>query len=242
MQLSTLKVGEIARRTGVSIRTLHYYDEIGLLSPSLHSESGHRLYAANDVERLQQIKSMQQLGFSLQEINECLSQSTFAPLQILSLHIDRIEQQIAAQQRLRDRLTFVAARLERAEEVSVEEFLQVIGEITMIENYYTPEQLEELRKRRESLGEEGMKRAQDEWTDLIARARAEMEKGSDPASEPVQEIAAKWQSLIDQFTGGNPGIRDSLEKFYKEQPQNWEKYGIDKELSEFMAKARAAAE
>ena len=68
MQPTAMKVGELAKRTGVSVRTLHYYDEIGLLSPSHRSEAGYRLYSAEDIARLQQIKSLRQLGFRLEEI------------------------------------------------------------------------------------------------------------------------------------------------------------------------------
>ncbi|HKO00391.1 MAG TPA: MerR family transcriptional regulator, partial [Thermoanaerobaculia bacterium] len=66
------KVGELAKRTGMSVRTLHHYDAIGLLQPSRRSESGHRLYDRDDVARLQQIKSLRQLGFALDEIRELL--------------------------------------------------------------------------------------------------------------------------------------------------------------------------
>ena len=59
-----MKVGELAKRTGLSIRTLHYYDEIGLLQPSETTPSGHRVYGANELARLQRIKSLRQLGFS----------------------------------------------------------------------------------------------------------------------------------------------------------------------------------
>src|SRR6266540_3219671 len=64
------KVGDLARRTGLSIRTLHYYDEIGLLSPSHRTGSGHRLYDVDDVARLQRILSLRQLGFSLEEVKD----------------------------------------------------------------------------------------------------------------------------------------------------------------------------
>jgi MerR family transcriptional regulator, thiopeptide resistance regulator len=68
-----IKIGELAKQTGISIRMLHYYDEIELLSPSQRTESGHRLYAEPDIIRLQQIMSLRQLGFSLEEIRECLN-------------------------------------------------------------------------------------------------------------------------------------------------------------------------
>ena len=67
MRFEALKVGELARRTGLTIRTLHHYDEIGLLKPSGHTESGHRLYTSSDITRLQQVVSLRQLGFSLDE-------------------------------------------------------------------------------------------------------------------------------------------------------------------------------
>ena len=62
------RVGELAGQTGLTVRTLHYYDEIGLLSPSHRSDAGYRLYTAGDVVRLQQIRSLRHLGFALEEI------------------------------------------------------------------------------------------------------------------------------------------------------------------------------
>src|SRR5689334_2530584 len=67
-----LKVGEVARAVGVSIRTMHHYDRIGLLSPSGRSESGYRLYNENDLLRLQHILTLRYLGFPLQEIRKLL--------------------------------------------------------------------------------------------------------------------------------------------------------------------------
>ncbi|MDJ0532850.1 MAG: MerR family transcriptional regulator [Xenococcaceae cyanobacterium MO_207.B15] len=60
-----MKIGELAKQTGISIRTLHYYDAIGLLSPSHRTSVGYRLYNNQDIIRLQQIVSLRQLRFSL---------------------------------------------------------------------------------------------------------------------------------------------------------------------------------
>src|SRR5437763_10881234 len=100
MPFEALKVGELARRTGLTVRTLHHYDEVGLLRPSLHTEAGHRLYAAGDVARLQQVVSLRQLGFSLDEIRACLDQPGFSPLEVIRLHVARLREQIALQQGL----------------------------------------------------------------------------------------------------------------------------------------------
>src|SRR5205807_254258 len=114
------KVGELARQTGLSVRTLHWYDEIGLLSPSHRTESGHRHYAAGDVARLQQILSLRQLGFSLEEIRDCLGRPDFSPLRVIELHLARLRGQIALQQRLCDRLMALAIHFRSAEAVSAE--------------------------------------------------------------------------------------------------------------------------
>src|SRR5262245_32515618 len=138
MGSGALKVGELARRTGLTIRTLHHYDEIGLLRPSLHTEAGHRLYTAADVARLQQVLSLRQLGFSLEEVGDCLRRPNLSPQRVVELHLGRLREQIALQQQLCQRLEALAARFRSAEEVSVEEFLRTIEETNMVEKFYTP--------------------------------------------------------------------------------------------------------
>src|SRR5215813_9345124 len=115
MRFEALKVGELARRTRLTIRTLHHYDEIGLLQPSLHTESGHRLYTAGDVARLQQVLSLRQLGFSLDEIRECLDRPGFSPLEVIRLHVARLREQIELQRGLCERLEALAAYFNSAE-------------------------------------------------------------------------------------------------------------------------------
>src|ERR687885_1099790 len=91
------RVGELARRTGVSVRTLHYYEEIGLLSPSRRTEAGHRLYTAGDIVRLQKIKSLRYLGLTLEEIRDCLDRPDFSVRRVIELHLSRLREQIEVQ-------------------------------------------------------------------------------------------------------------------------------------------------
>ena len=65
-------IGEVAEIAHITVRTLHHYDELGLLAPSERSESGYRLYSYDDVARLQEILIWRQLGFSLAEIKSLL--------------------------------------------------------------------------------------------------------------------------------------------------------------------------
>lgn len=106
------KAGELARRTGPSARALHHYDAIGLLKPSLHTPSGHRLYDRPDIERLQQIQSLRLMGISLEEVKRLLdgaaASPALSPRHVVELHLARLHEQIAMSTRLAERLTALA--------------------------------------------------------------------------------------------------------------------------------------
>jgi DNA-binding transcriptional MerR regulator len=235
------KVGELAKRTGVSVRTLHHYDEIGLLSPSHRSESGYRLYAQADVVRLQQIRSLRTLGFSLEEIGAFLKRPGVTPDRVLQLHIAHLKERIELQQRLCDRMEAIARRWRSDETVPTEEFLRVIEVTNMLDKYYTPEQMEELRQRREALGEDRIRQAEGEWKELMEQVQAEMDRGTDPADERVQQLARRWMGLVQEFTGGNPGIARSVGRMYQEETTV---AGLDtaymRQMMEYVGKAMAA--
>src|SRR5712692_10136203 len=154
MRFEALQVGELARRTGLTVRTLHHYDAIGLLRPSRHTDAGYRLYTAGGVARLQQVLSLRQLGFSLEEVRDCLDRPGFSPLEVIGLHVARLREQIELQRKLCERLEALAVHLRAAGEVSADEFLRTIEEMTMIEKYFTPEQQTLIQEGREQAGEE----------------------------------------------------------------------------------------
>jgi MerR family transcriptional regulator, thiopeptide resistance regulator len=113
--------------------------------------------------------------------------------------------------------------------------------MTMAEQYCTPQQLAQLDERRRALGEDGMRRAEQEWADLIAEAESLRTRGPDPSDQRVQAIAARWQELIEQFTGGDPGIRDSLKKMYEtEGPERASRGMMSPELMAWMGEAFGA--
>jgi MerR family transcriptional regulator, thiopeptide resistance regulator len=234
------RVGQLARQTGLTVRTLHYYDQIGLLSPSQRSEAGYRLYDGADVVRLQQIRSLRQLGFSLDEIRDCLTRPDFAPPRVIRLHIARLQEQIAQERGLCGLLESIAARLDAADDASAGLLLDMMEAIHTMETYYTPEQLAQLKARGEMLGQERIRQVEAEWPQLIAEMRAEMQAGTDPASEHVQALARRWQGLVLEFTGGDPGITQSLGKMYQNEPAVRQQSGLDMELFAYVDKAMKA--
>src|SRR5205085_2051914 len=117
-------------------------------------ESGHRLYTADDISRLQRVLSLRQLGFSLEQVRDCLDDPNFSPLEVIRLHVARLREQIELQKALCESLEGVARYVGAAGEVSADRFIQTIEVMMKIEQYYTPEQMEYLKKRREQVGVE----------------------------------------------------------------------------------------
>ena len=242
--VEAMKVGQLAKRTGLTVRTLHHYDEIGLLRPGARTSTGHRLYGNAEVRRLQQIASLRQLGLPLEEIRSCLDQPEYSLERVLELHIDRIEREMSRQKRLRLLLVGLRDRLQAAEEVSVDDLTRTI-EVTMnYEKYYTPEQLDQLEQRRAEVGEERIQEVQKEWTELFAAFGRAMGEGKDPASEEVKALARKSAALIAEFTGGDPGIAASLGNMYKQEGGEnvMSAHGMNMPagLWEYMGQARSA--
>ncbi|MFE3973492.1 MULTISPECIES: MerR family transcriptional regulator [unclassified Peribacillus] len=81
-----MKVKELAGLVGISVRTLHYYDEIGLLSPEETTDSGYRLYSNENLEMLQQILFFRELDMPLKEIKQMISSSSFDKQEALRQH------------------------------------------------------------------------------------------------------------------------------------------------------------
>ena len=200
------------------------------------------MYTEADVARLQQIRSLRALGFSLEEARDFLKRPEVTPDRVLGLHIAHLKEQIAVQQGLCDRLELVARRWRSEEQIPTEEFLQIIEVTNMIDKYYTPEQMDELKKRGEALGQEHIRQVEAEWPELMAKVQAEMDRGTDPADERVQALARRWKELVEEFTGGNPGIEQSLGRMYKEETTV---HGMDtapmRNLMGYVQKAWAAA-
>jgi DNA-binding transcriptional MerR regulator len=249
MPAEVWKVGELAARTGLTVRTLHHYDAIGLLSPSGRTESnhgsGHRLYTAGDVSRLHQIMCLKQLGFGLEQIKEYMTRGDYDPQTVIRLHLEEVNRRAVELTALADRLRGLSIVLEQTDAASAEEFLNTIEAMTMIEKYYTQEQLEYLEKRRHEGGaamQETIQKGPQLWADLHADVRAAMDAGIAPTDPRALALAKRWYDLVSAFTGGDPGIFQSLKNMYSNEDTV---AGMDlkamKPMMDYIEKARLAA-
>lgn len=242
---SLYRASEFAELTGVTVRALHHYDRVGLLKPTGRSAAGYRLYGAADFARLQQILTLKFIGLSLKQIKEVLSRKELDLAGVLKLQRDVLESRRkeldAALRAVREAETILA----RGCEPAWEEFKKIVEVISMqhdtewMKKYYTEEQLADLARRGTP---EVLERGQREWQKLIAEVEEAAREGVDPASERAQELAARWQGLINEFTGGDAGILENLKRLYADQanwPETFRKPYSD-ESADFICRAQAA--
>jgi DNA-binding transcriptional MerR regulator len=124
-------VGQLAKLAGLTIRTLRYYDAIGLFSPSGHSDAGYRLYTEEDISRLQQILSLKELGLSLDEMKAAMADDRLGLSDTVSLQIERLRDEIRMRQKLLNELETVSDRMRRNETLTVEHFSNLMRTMRM---------------------------------------------------------------------------------------------------------------
>ncbi|WP_346055460.1 MerR family transcriptional regulator [Amycolatopsis dongchuanensis] len=198
MHENSWTVGELARAAGVTVRTLHHYDEIGLVTASERTAAGHRRYTREDVRRLYRVRTLRSLGLSLEEIAAALAAapddaSALRPL--LTAQLRALEEQA---ERLRHLTGHVAGLLDRLDDAPFDagRFLEVLS---MFESHFTEAQREQLARRRAELGPERIEEAKSRWAELVGELLGDVEAGT-PADDPhVRDLVRQWDELAAPF-------------------------------------------
>ena len=233
---------KLAESAGVSVRTLHYYDEAGLLKPRYRSANGYRQYDDEAVVRLQQIMFFRELDFSLEEIKQIMSRPDFDVLEALKAHRTLLTRRV-------ERINDLLATVDRT-------IRQIKGETEMsIKDYYkgfSDEQIAKYRKEaRELYGEDTVKeseaRVMKMGKEKFAAVQAEggaifkaiadnMAKGYD--SPLVQKQVAKWRKWLENFSYYSDEAVLGLGQAYSQHP-DFAKFfrKIHTDLPEFLTKA-----
>jgi len=234
--MKPMKVGELAKRAAVSVRTLHYYEEIGLLKPD-RTESGHRCYPQSAIQALQQIRSLQQLGFSLSEITRLLTAGRITPVQVVVEHLANVRAQAESLRKLEARLTRLEGLLRRRQPdngETVDALLNTLEAMTMYENYLTPEQSQQIADLHDAAGD-----AQSAWTDALEAIRNAMRLGSKPSSPKVQALVKKWHAIAEKFMPADDNVHAGVMQLLHDEPSARREHGIDDDLFAFLGKAMA---
>ena len=205
LEQSGTTVGEVARLSGVTVRTLHHYDSIGLLVPSGRSVAGYRLYSSADVERLQEILFYRELGIGLEEIQRLLSSRDGRRVEILRSQRSRLLDRQRRLQSLVEAIDRAIDSEERGTTMSDKEMLEVFDGFDPREHESEAEarwggtaahQEASRRTRRYSEADwERIKASEKEIVEALANA---MKSGMEASSDAVADLADAHRLHIDE--------------------------------------------
>ncbi|MEJ6004036.1 MerR family transcriptional regulator [Paucibacter sp. AS339] len=230
-------VGDLAKRCGLTVRALHHYEKLGLLTPSGRSEAGYRLYNDADVLRLHRLLAYRHSGLALKDIAPLLDAESPPVLEVLQRHIGEVQAQLRRQQRLLEALQRVAERAAHDEEGLTEHLLRTMGLMRSYEKYFDEADLQRMDGRRAELGEEVIKATESEWPALIQAVQQEMSRGTDPHSPRVKALAQRWQALVAQFTGEDQEVKNKFQTMWASEPGLQRDTGVTPELIGYLRAA-----
>jgi DNA-binding transcriptional MerR regulator len=238
-----MRVKEVAELAGISVRTLHHYDEIGLLTPEKTTPAGYRLYSERDLEKLQQILFFRELDFPLDQIKRILDDPKFDRAEALTMHRKLLLEK-------RERLDRLIATIDKT-------MLHMKGEIRMtnkekFEGFDFSRNPYE-REARERWGDKAVdesnarlgkmsKEEQAEFAREMAEVYTQLAalRHSSPASDEAQAAIKKWHELLNRMGTYTPEAFKGLGQLYVDDERftkNIDRFGEG--LAVFMRDAMA---
>ena len=229
-----MKVGELAKKAGITTRTLRFYDKEGLLPPSHESEGGYRLYTNKDMARLVQIITMKQLGLTIEEIKKRLvSIDTPADMvNALTEHADSIRQKIESLTNSLKAIEALKAEVIQMETVDFQKYSAILLNLQMNNEYYwvikhvDEEMLEKFR----TIFDDENAAEVIKQINLIHNEAAQLEKkGIAPDSSEGKALAQKNWDLIQNITNGDNDMINKLIKVAEESSEHLQNYEFIKQ-------------
>ncbi len=221
-----LKIGELARRTGITVRTLHHYDAIGLLKPSARTDSGHRLYIYQDIARFHAIQALRQVGLSLNEIGELLRGEPEPLPVIIERQVRALEGKIKESTELCARLKLLGSELAGGNEPDMDKWLVTLAAVNAYGKHFNADEIEKLMTR--------MKPMEEEWLPLIAAVRAAMDAGIPPESLEIQSLVRRWMELMFRWMEGDFDLMERWQTMYLAETAAQAKNGVDLDMIHYI--------
>ncbi|MFJ8623458.1 MerR family transcriptional regulator [Kitasatospora sp. NPDC093550] len=224
----TWKVGPLAEASGLTVRTLHHWDQIGLLVPSRRTASGHRAYTEQDVVRLYQILALRRLGLGLDTIATCLDAGV-DPVRLVREHLAATEASLTALQALRERLAHVHGELAAERAPSTTDLLRLVQAVgdtgptapaarEALQRHLDDDQIHALADHAAALGPAAHYLLEVEWPQLYRNAEALRTTGVAPTDPRVRRIAERMDELGRLFSGGDSTLSGAVRTAWREEP------------------------
>jgi len=232
-----LLIGELARRTGLTVRTLRHYDDIALLVPSERSSAGYRLYGRKDVARLYRIQALRRLDLSLADIQGLLDNPAGRVSEVVARQVAQLDREILQASALRAHLLRVQDQLQASEEPDIDNWLLALEGMVTGSKYFSEDEQSRLMTHRAG------------FTDTAAPERAELSAwlqrlvaaGVSPESTEAQALAQRWIALLLEEAGGDEGLLMKLYTMHWNEPSLHALTGVDRAGIRYVSHAMAFA-
>jgi DNA-binding transcriptional MerR regulator len=235
-------VKKLADIAGLSVRTLHYYDELGLLKPKSRTANGYRYYDDEAIVQLQQIMFFRELGFGLNEIKKILADPGFDVIEALQSHRTLLSKKAERIDELLATIDKTIKNLKGEKNMPIKEYYEGFSD-EQIEKYrrevrerWGEKTLEDSEARIIDMGKEKFKALQDEGGAIFKAISDNMSKGYD--SKEVQGLVAEWRNWLENFSHYSEEAVLGLGQSYSQCPdfiKFFSKYNCN--LPEFLTKA-----
>ena len=228
-----IQVGELAKRAGITVRTLHHYEQTGLLLPSARSAAGYRLYNLADVQRLHMIQTLAKAGLELAEIRDFLEQRSLSLAELLDGQITLLDKQLRSIHTLRNRLVELRTGLTDDATPDLESWLQTLELMNMYDRWFSKEELQQLpfAVEKEALA--------DIWSGLVTEVKHLLEQNVSVTDARATDLASRWMERLEQDTAGKPEFLTRLNEMHSVEPQMQEQTGITPEITDYITRAFA---
>jgi DNA-binding transcriptional MerR regulator len=223
-----LKVGELAARTGLTVRTLHHYDTIGLLRPSARTDAGYRLYSRSDVARLHGIQALRHLGLPLNDIGSMLDGDGAALPDIIARQIHVLDQEVAKAAELRASLGLLQERLSTGNQPDMGDWLGTLALMTTYGKYFSPAEQKTIFTNWDQIA--------GKWPPLLADVRSAMDRGVPPDSLELQPLAHRWMNLMLHWMDGDFDLLERWDHMYHREPVAQQEEGPGQDMVEYISK------
>jgi len=240
-------VKEFADLTKVTVRTLHYYDQVGLFKPSFEKPNGYRVYTDADLLKLQQIVTLKFMGFSLGQIRRLLDSKGYEAVKSLKVQSGAVKDEIARLRRASRAIDQVLSLLETKGRIHKQKLIKIMEVIQMGEDvkkdwhekFYTEAELKEFAEVGKKYTPEMVAAYQHRWAELIDEVKKNLK--ADPASETAQSLAKRWTDLLNEAYGDRPELKARIGEAYTAGavPDDYRMFGP--EVWDFIKKARETA-
>lgn len=244
-------VKKISELSGVTIRTLHFYEELGLLKPAYHGSNGYRYYEEKELLQLQQILFFKQLGFSLKQIQKIVGRNDFDQLAALYSHKKSLTQEwekigqllktientikhLKGKKKMKDKEIFDGFNISLIKKAKGGESYSAAEEIVGKSVRNPTKGIEDVEKRGKAFYDNATQTAHAIFRDLVACIENEL----DPASAEVQRIIEKHHAFAEQIQNATQEVYKAMAQLYREHPEFRKQLDpFHPKLAEYMATA-----